>query len=477
MEKGAFMGRSKAAAYGVLIVAGSLTSFVAESFVCRWLAPKSVSLGPVLLTALAYVFAAVLSGLAGTCVFWTRSRMDPSLSLSLFVLTSAVGWVWVPSVLLLSRQDSIGAVLAGTMGAAVMATDLRKVVISHTGAPRHSSLGRRSEGRELFAQSLYAPPRERHALLISVCIYGGCFALHLHEIFAASILLALCTFLLAWKLTFESDRTSENTESKSRAGLRLVRVGLAAVLFTFAVVLLGLQRRIHSSATDIAFARGRGSSVSRAPEQKKRADNSLSGLAGYESIILWPAPEKKKILAPSPSRTSLQGVRMSTKPRVIPFQGAYWYFRPRGKGPGSRTHVAHGNPLTLDIRSSDFVPLVMEAHQDLGVAIELACCREIQVAIENNDNTRGAIALGVLLTDSTSFGKPTLYLDQQPVVSAEPSHFSFKSSPALEVLRFAIPNHPRIQTFDEITVIVFPDSERARTGAKIAITQFALVPH
>ena len=138
--------------------------------------------------------------------------------------------------------------------------------------------------------------------------------------------------------------------------------------------------------------------------------------------------------------------------------------------------MAHGNPLTLDIRSSDFVPLVMEAHQDLGAAIPLACCREIQVTLENNDNTPGAIALGVLLTDSTSLGKPTLYLGQQPVLSAEPSHFSFKSSPALEVIRFPIPNHPRIQAFDEITVIVYPDSERARTGAKIAINQFELLP-
>ncbi len=467
------MGRSRAAAYGVLIVAGSLTSFVAESFVCRWLAPRSVSLGPTFLTASAYVFAAVLSGIAGTCVFWFLSRTDPSPSLSLFVLTSAVGWVWVPSVLLLSRQASIGAVLAGTMGAAVMATGLRKV-ISDTGTPHHNSPGWKSE--ELFAQSLYSPPRERHALLISVCIYGGLFALRGHQIFAASILLALCTFLLAWKLTLATERTSENTEGKSRAALRLVRVGSAAVLFTFAVVLLGLQRRIHSSATDIAFARGRGSSVSRAPEQKRRAENSTSGLAGYESIILWPAPEKKRVVAPSPSRTSLQGLRISTKPMVIPFQGAYWYFRPRGQGPGSRTHVAHGNPLTLDIRSSDFVPLVMEAHQDLGAAIPLACCREIEVSIENNDNLPGAIALGVLLTDSTSLGKPTLYLGQQPVISAEPSHFSFKSSPALEVLQFAIPAHPRIQTFDQISVFVFPDSERARTGSKIAITQFVLLP-
>jgi hypothetical protein len=464
------MGRNRTAIYCVLIVAGSLTAFVAESFVCRWLAPHSVSLGPVFLTALAYVVAAVLSGIAGTCLFWFLSRMNPSPSLSLFILTSAVGWVWVPSLLLLSRQDSIAAVFAGTMGAAIMATGLRKVVVSDPGAPRRNS-GWNAE--ELFAQSLYVPPRDRHALFISVCIYSGFFALRGHRIFVASILLALCTFLLAWKLTLASDPTPSN---QGTAALRLLRVGSAAVAFTFAVVLLGLQHRIHSNATGLAFARGRGSSVSRAPQPKRRAENSTSGLAGYESIILWPAPTKKSVVAPSPSRTSFQGLRTPNKPLVIPFQGAYWYFRPRSQGLGSRTHVAHGTPLTLDIRSSDFVPLVMEAHQDLGTAIPLACCREIQVSIENNDNLPGAIALGVLLTDSTSIGKPTLYLGQQPVNSAEPGHFSFKSSPALEVLGFAIPRHPRIQQFDQITVIVFPDSVRARTGAKIAVTQFALLP-
>ena len=256
--------------------------------------PRSVSLGPVFLTAFAYVFAAVLSGVAGTCVFWFLSRTDPSPSLSLFVLTSAVGWVWVPSVLLLSRQDSIGAVLAGTMGAAVMATALRNVVISDTGTHRHTSPGWKSKERELFAQSLYAPPRERYALLISVCIYGAFFALRGHQIFAASILLALCTFLLAWKLTLASEPHSENTEGKSRAALRLVRVGLAAVLFTFAVVLLGLQHRIHSSATDIAFARGRGSSVSKAPQQKRRAENSTSALRDTKASSSGRLPKRRE---------------------------------------------------------------------------------------------------------------------------------------------------------------------------------------
>ena len=139
--------------------------------------------------------------------------------------------------------------------------------------------------------------------------------------------------------------------------------------------------------------------------------------------------------------------------------------------------MVHGTPLGVNIRSTDFVPLLMEARQSLDAAIPLTCCREIQVTIENHDNIPGRVAVGVLLTDSTSIGKPTLYLDQQPVISTEPDHFSFKSSPVQEVLRFPVPSHPRIDRFDEITVIFFPETERAKAAARIAIQQFELLPH
>ena len=86
------------------------------------------------------------------------------------------------------------------------------------------------------------------------------------------------------------------------------------------------------------------------------------------------------------------------------------------------------------------------------------------------------LAIGVLLTDSSSLGKPTFYLGQQTVVSTEPSRFAVKSSPVPEVLHFPIPDRSRIEKFDEITIVFFPDSERPYTGAKIAIKQFDLVP-
>ncbi len=465
------MGRRRAGTYlGVLIVAGSLTSLVAECLLCQWPAAHSLSLGGAFLAALTYVSAAVLSGLAATRLFWAPSRMRASSSLILFALTSAVGWIWIPSVVLLSRQRSIGAALVGAMGAALMATGLRKA-LTPDAATLHRA-GWKPEGRELFTQSLLTPSREGHAFFIALCIYGGFYALHKHAFLVASILLALCTFLLAWKSTLASEWPPENRESRSRPALRLLREGLTAILLTTAVLLLDFQRGIYSSTMSAASADR--SSVSRFLHEKSRPGNSAA-LSGYESIILWPVPQKKKLLAPSPSGIPSQAVRM-TKPLVIRFDGPYWYFRPPRKSPGSRAHVAHGTPLAVNIHSTDFVPLLMEARQSLGAAIQLRCCREIQVTIENHDNIPGRIAIGVLLTDSTSIGKPTLYLDQRPVMSTEPNQFSVKSSPVQEVLRFPVPSHPRIDRFDEITVIFFPDTERAKAAAKIAIQEFELVP-
>ena len=119
----------------------------------------------------------------------------------------------------------------------------------------------------------------------------------------------------------------------------------------------------------------------------------------------------------------------------------------------------------------------MEARQSLGAAVQLTRCREIQVTIENHDNIPGRIALGVLLTDSTSIGKPTLYLDQQPVISTEPGHFSVKSSPVQEVLRFPVPrSFKQLIDLMRLPSFSFPIQNARAAGAKIAIQEFELTP-
>jgi hypothetical protein len=400
--------------------------------------------------------------------------MAPSVSLSQFTIAGAIGWIWIPSVVLLSRQRSIAAVLLAALAAVTMASGLRKIMPAGTRARPHSLLPGQCKERELFAEYLNIAPREIHGFLIAVCLYGALFAWRGKLFLPSCCLIALSAFMLSWKLRGDDTHASGNQEDRSRAALRLLSATSIAILVTMGLLLLGLDHGAFSGSIG-AYAGYRTPSGKRVPQQHKGTANPTSGISGYERIILWPLPETKRIVVPPPSRVLHAGFN-TRKPTTIRFEGAYWYFQPRANGVGIRAHVARGSPLTVNIRSNNHVPLIMEAHQALGAAIPLACCREMQVTLENSDNTPGVIAIGVLLTDSTSLGKPTSYLGQQTVVSTEPDRFAVKSSPIPEVLHFPIPNHSRIEKFDEITIVFFPDSERPYTGAKIAIKQFDLVP-
>ena len=236
----------------------------------------------------------------------------------------------------------------------------------------------------------------------------------------------------------------------------------------------GVEHRDGAGEANTAFARGNGSTGTDA-KGKNRPQDSAAALDGYESIVLWPEPPKKEILAPVPLAPAPPEIRL-TKPLVIRFNGAYWYFQPPSDKPGSHAHIAHGSPLAVDIHSTTFIPLTMEAHQTLAKPLRLGCCGAIEVGIENRDNRPGPLALAMLLTDTASAGKPSLYLGQQPIVSSEPDRFAVKSTPVPETLRFVLPVHAPLKKFDEITLVVMADPMRIDVGARVAIAQFELEP-
>jgi hypothetical protein len=453
---------------GFLVTAGLINSLIAAFVFCRQPSSHTPSLSAIFVRALIYVAGTALAGTAGARIYWSRSsspfKSNPPVTFGRFALTSSTGWVWVPAVVILSRQDSPASAALSAMGAVILGSGLRATLPSDS--LRQPSFSTEVESLELFAQSLQTTPRESHAFIIAACLYASSFALYRGSNLVASALLAPCAFLIAWKLTLGPGFTSEGETGNTRAALRLACIAVPAVLVTFMALQLGVASRNQANA--------RGDDSNRNHERSAR--NASAGISGYESIILWPVPEKKQIIAPIPPHTSLYA-RGAAKPIVIRFDGPYWYFQAPVKKPGPRSHTAHGNPLAVNIQSNNFRPLAMEAHQHLANAIRLEHCREIQVAIENRDNRHGAIALGVLLTDSASAGEPAVFLGQQPVVSSQPGSFSVKSSPVDESLRFPVPSHAKIRRFDEITVIFLPGIEHYQVSPKIAIQQFEILPH
>jgi hypothetical protein len=457
-----------------LVLAGLTNAAIAAFLLFNLPASREPSLRSLFIRALLFVGGAVLAGMAGSRFYWNRSsaalKAIAPLSFRRFVLVNAEAWVWVPAIVLLSRQDSPVCAVLCALGAALLSNGLRRALSRSIDLQDWRLHTSEFEKHEMFAATLQSPPREPQGYVIAFSIYLAGYLLIKHFDLIAGIPLALCAFLVVWHLTREPAPTTNNATVNPRAADRLASVTIAAFLVTLLVLMFGIAHRNRVEAASVPTARGGG-------EVNRRNSGKSAGafVSGFESVILWPAPEKKKIVPPRLVNSSPLATR-AAKPLVIHFDGAYWYFQPPDKHPGPNAHQTYGSPLVVDIGTNNFFPLTMEAVQRLNTAIRLAPYREIQVTVENRDNIPGPIALSVVLTDTTTPGKPSLSLGTESVLSSEPGSFTVKPAPTEEVLRFFVPEQSTTRKFDEITVFFLPDVAHFQVGPKIAIQQFVMVP-
>jgi hypothetical protein len=459
---------------GVTVAAGLINAMLATFLLCRLPAAHAPSLASLLVRAVLYVATGALAGVGGSWFYWSNSsspfRRQSPLPFSLFALVCVSGWVWIPCMVLFYEQVSAAAAFVAMAGAFVFACGLRSATRLVMAPASHTPSLWEYNNSELFAKSLYRPPLDLPGYGIAIALYAAAWALATHSNYIAALLLACSAFLFAWQTTGQQNRPYESREEYKRAARRLARGILPVVLLTMWALLDGVAHREHALAMQIAANRANAGGAKR-----NNHAHGGAGFSGYESIILWPVPEKKQIVAPLPPGASLLA-KGAKQPLVIRFNGAYWYFQPPDNQPGPRALQTHGTPLAANIRANNDLPLLMEAHQNLGAPVRLARCGEIQVQVENRDNTPGPMAMALLLTDSSAPGKPTLYLGQQPVLSSEPAQFTVKSSPANEQLRFFIPASASLRQFDSITVMVFPEMGFFRSAPSLAIDQFTLIP-
>jgi hypothetical protein len=296
---------------------------------------------------------------------------------------------------------------------------------------------------------------------IALCLEGSILSTLTGHVIAGRALLSACVAGIIWR----SASQAPASEATSRSKLRAVLLAAAAAIILFLGPIMLTRWFPHHRAFPAAFSRSSGVSI---PARTGIEDSS------YQGVILWPKVPRKAVVNPPLPRARAVSVARINKLLVIPFQGYYAYFKAPAKQPGHKAHRAHGLPTSLDIRSTDWHPLMMEAHQALATPVDLSCCREIEVAILNADNRPGKIELAVVLNDARN--SRSLYLGSHRVESSESPGFSLSRSPVEEALRFALPAKPAMQRFDEITVVFMPSAERALAGVKIAVLEFRLVP-
>ena len=462
--------------FAFVVAAGLLNAVIAGSLLCRLPESHAPTLAALLGRATLYVALGAGAGIMGGWVYWNHPgspfKENAPLPFALFALVCAAGWMWVPAMTIFYEQISGFTALAAAIAALLLGAGLRSATLLVSGPvdPGPVDPGPVWRGKqEIFVESLYETPGEAHGYFIALCLYAGGWALTDRSNSAAAALLASATFLFAWiragARPSGGDKAGESNSQYERAVLRLACVVIPAVLVTAWALMDGVERRNHVVSVRPAENGG----------EQSAQKGASSGIGGYESVILWPYPEKRRIEAPVKLEESLlaPGTR---QPLVVKFDGPYWYVQPPEERPGPTAHQAQGTPLKVGIESGNRLALIMEAHQPLGGLIRLSRCREIDVDVMNRDNVPGAIAIALRLGNSMVPGTNWVQTAEQPLESTLRGHFAQKTSPVFETLHFAVPARGRIRSFNEITVVMIPDAGHRKIGPKIAIEQFAFVP-
>jgi hypothetical protein len=199
----------------------------------------------------------------------------------------------------------------------------------------------------------------------------------------------------------------------------------------------------------------------------------------YPGMILRPdRKERLIIMPPLPRNRAFAGLPDTLKrlPVSIPFYGAYWFYRTSDKILPPDAIESRGDPASTSFKTTDFTPISMEAHQNLGRLIDLSCCGAIELVISNGDRRPGTVAIELTLVDTRLPRRPHQSLGTAPVNSTLRWFSGDDRPPAPETLTFRVPAHPAIRQFDEIAIRFELMSPREQWSARIAIDNFRLIP-
>ena len=457
-----------------LVISGTIGAVIVECLLCCLPLDRVVSSIGLVPAAFLYLIEAIAAGALASVVVGMPAAFRSWGRFASVALALGPAWVWIaPAFILGSRNSAWSLPLTGT-AAAALALGLHRLSSNSSALQLDNGESLADLRGELFAATLQQPRRDWHAVPIAVCLYGAFIALQ------ADALLLSCAFAAGSAYIFASQWANARPaypplkRDRGSAMRRLVGAALPALLITMIAMLAAIRSNRDGGDGDVAGASHHAPGEESAAKSRA-ADARGNGFDGYESVILWPDPPKKEILAPI-SLFNPPAPDFMKRRQIIRFDGSYWYFQAPASQPGAHSHIARGDPLKVNIHASNFRPITMEADQPLALPVRIAHCGAIEVRIANRDNQPGTISIGVILTDKAAPHRPTANLGARPIPSTLPGEFHIKFSPVEETLRFQIPDHARIRQFDEITFIVNQASDRSPSGARIAIEELQLLP-
>jgi hypothetical protein len=302
------------------------------------------------------------------------------------------------------------------------------------------------------------------ALIASLCMQTAVLAGYCHYQAAAALLWIVAAIVIMQSVKAAGGGVRRRTKRRMRDALATIMLVSGLLRFLILQLPFGGGDRYSLPAPKKPSASATGPAG---------PSTSLDNSGDHSGIILLPEPEQHITLVPPlPSMPRDLFDARHKNPMSIPFYGEYWFFKLPDSRPPPNSYRTHGKPSEMTFYAPDSRPLVMEAHQNLGKLINLSCCREIRIEIQNADRYPGTVSVELVLLNTREGQEGSVSLGSAPVTSAPGD----PESPMRETLTFPVPARASITQFDEL-MIEFP---RRRTrifrSAKIAIERFVLVP-
>jgi len=329
--------------------------------------------------------------------------------------------------------------------------------------------------------------QRRHSILwlpflTAIMFQAGLMAEAIHERLAAILMIGVAAGTLIW-LRRRSAEGEQRSLSRRSITWRLLTAMTVAILVSAAgmVSFLIFARGFAEDSVANLLLRElywRRAIARRASTPKNESDpsNFLGTGGGYRGVILWPEADPRPILlVPPPPKLTPEMFAGASRPVSFTFSGVYWFFKPPDVRPPEHSPRIRGNPAKMGLRSSDYYPLVMEAHQLFTSPVDLGCCSQIQVVIKNADPGHDPIFIELAVTNTSLLQMPEQSLGIQRVRSQPPTDAAGETVPTEETLTFAVPAKPLVHDFDEM-IFRFHRNYRLGHSSRMAIEKLVFVP-
>ncbi len=429
-------------------------------------------ISPLSLLIRALVYSAVVFTVASVTAFLISPSETSALGFrSPIVLRTASTAIWLAPLAAVSNQKSWFALVLWVVFWTEVA---RLAAFLRTTSDNHGSDDQ--SVKMIFAfPSPNLKPSLLSALGAFLCQAALVAAISAHVVIAV-FLGILSTIALAWRGVWMIEASPVSSRRSEREPLYLLIITGWLIVFCWLPYILP-----HGEGSSLwkLFTPGQTHSSTASADQSSDAKKKEGGGspivqgAVFPGVIIYPEHKTRTILVAPPSK-SVMGFGMThADPFNIPFNGVYWLWRPPDEHPPATAVLQYGNPAAMSFHSTDGSSLWMEAHQNLGNAINLDCCNAIQVVIDSAEARPDSVTVELMLQNTSVTGKPSVSLGFQDITKRVAMK---QDTPVSQALTFRIPGEIKLNKFDELKVGFRLKWWREDRSAKIAINRFVLIP-